>query len=139
MKIKIIVLLFILLHAFSSNSQELLKTSKTWEGKDIIYPKGQAEVTSVKLEIAANTTTKFHCHPVPTIGYILKGKLEVETKSGKKKVFKAGESVAEVLTTIHRGKAIDEAVEIVVFYVGSTTMPNTVLVDDPQEQHYCSN
>ncbi len=139
MKIKIIVMLFILLHTLPSNSQELLKTSKTWEGKDVIYPKGQAEITSVKLSIAANTTTKFHCHPVPTIAYILQGKLEVETQKGKKRTFNAGESIAEVLRTVHRGKAIDEAVEIVVFYVGSTTMPNTVLVSDAQAEIYCSN
>ncbi len=139
MKIKILIAIFLGLYAFSSHSQGLLKTSKTWEGKEIIYPKGQAEITSVKINIAANTTTKFHCHPVPTIAYLLEGKLEVETKSGKKRIFNAGESIAEVLRTTHRGKAIDDEVEIVVFYIGTTTMPNTVLHGDVQEEHYCSN
>lgn len=88
------------------NAEELLRTTTTWEGAEIVYPKGKAEITSIKLKIDEGQTTPFHCHPVPTLGYILKGQVEVETRSGKSVTLHEGESVVEVLRTLHRGKAI---------------------------------
>ena len=93
----------------------------------------------MKLTIAAGEVAPFHCHPVPTLGYILKGKVEVETKDGKKAVFSEGESVAEVLRTVHRGRSLDGPVEIIVFYAGNTSTPNTVLPADDPDFKYCNN
>ena len=121
-----------------AQGKELLKATHTWEGGKIVYPQGNAEVTSFQLRIKAGEVTKFHCHPVPTLGYILSGKVEVETRDGKTKGFKEGESVVEVLRTVHRGKAIDGPVEIVVFYAGATDIPNTVLPESDQEHLYCN-
>jgi len=80
---------------------------------------------------------KFHCHPVPTLGYILKGDLVIETKNGNKVTLKEGESLVEVMRTIHRGRAINGPVEIIVFYTGATTMPNTVLPENDLNREYC--
>ena len=121
-----------------AHSEELLKTTSTWEGGEIIYPEGKAEVTSFKLKIEEGEVTKFHCHPVPTLGYILKGHVEVETKDGKKTILKEGESAVEVLRTVHRGKAVGGPVEIVVFYAGATNLPNTVLPESDPEHAYCN-
>lgn len=121
-----------------AQASELLKTTHTWEGGEILYPQGNAEVTSVKLKISAGEVTAFHCHPVPTLGYILKGTVEVETKDGNKKILKEGESIVEVLRTVHRGKAIGGSVEIVVFYAGTTDIPNTVLPGNDEEHVYCN-
>ena len=121
-----------------AHSEELLKTTSTWEGGAIIYPEGKAEVTSFKLKIEEGEVTKFHCHPVPTLGYILKGHVEVETKDGKKTILKEGESAVEVLRTVHRGKAVGGPVEIVVFYAGATNLPNTVLPESDPEHVYCN-
>ena len=121
-----------------AHSEELLKTTSTWEGGEIIYPEGKAEVTSFKLKIEEGEVTKFHCHPVPTLGYILKGHVEVETKDGKKTILKEGESAVEVLRTVHRGKAVGGPVEIVVFYAGATNLPNTVLPESDPEHVYCN-
>ena len=123
----------------AANSEELLRTTQTWEGADIVYPVGNAEVTSIKLKIEEGKTTPFHCHPVPTLGYILEGTVEVETKSGKKVTLSEGESVVEVLRTLHRGKALDGPVEILVFYAGAETVPNTVLPADDPESKYCDD
>jgi quercetin dioxygenase-like cupin family protein len=138
MKISNSLLPFILL-LFSSiaYTNELLSTTTTWEGEQIVYPEGEAQITSVLLKIAEGEVTPFHCHPVPTLGYILKGKIEVETKSGETSVFNEGESVVEVLGTLHRGKALGGAVEIVVFYAGSTSVPNTVLPGDDPNSELC--
>jgi quercetin dioxygenase-like cupin family protein len=138
MKISNSLLPFILL-LFSSiaYTNELLSTTTTWEGEQIVYPEGEAQITSVLLQIAEGEVTPFHCHPVPTLGYILKGKIEVETQSGETSVFSEGESVVEVLGTLHRGKALGGPVEVVVFYAGSTSVPNTVLPGDDPNSELC--
>ena len=122
----------------SATSEELLRTTETWEGGDIVYPSGNAEVSSVKVRIEEGKTTPFHCHPVPTLGYILKGKVEVETISGKRRILSEGESVVEVLRTVHRGKAIGGPVEILVFYAGAESIPTTVFPEDDPESKYCT-
>ncbi len=138
MKIYILtwLLLFVVLPNWAA-AEERLKTQTSWDGGVIYYPQGQVEITSVKLRIEENQMTKFHCHPVPTLGYILQGDLIVETKNGKKITLKEGESVVEVMRTIHRGRAINGPVEIIVFYAGSTTMPTTVLPENDLNREYC--
>lgn len=87
---KIVEGLFFIVGMAQLNAEELLRTEKTWEGADIKYPPGASEVTSIKLNIAEGECTPFHCHPGPTIGYVLHGNLEVETKKGKKKMLHEG-------------------------------------------------
>ncbi len=135
---KVVLCILCLFTISSVYSEELLRTTKTWEGGDINYPAGTPEITSVKLTIEEGVTTAFHCHPIPTLGYILKGDVEVETKSGKKIILHEGESAVEVLRTIHRGRAIGGPVEIIVFYAGATSIPNTVLPENDEHNEYCN-
>lgn len=119
-------------------AEDLLKSQTSWDGGNIKYPSGQAEISSIILRLEEGGVPKFHCHPVPTFGYVLLGEVEIETKEGKKTLLKQGESAIEVMRTVHRGRAIGGPAEIVVFYAGSTAMPNTVFpVDDP-EGVYCN-
>jgi len=67
----------------------------------------------------------------------LHGELVIETKNGKKISLKEGESVVEVMRTIHRGRAINGPVELIVFYAGSITIPNTVLPEHDIKKKYC--
>ncbi len=120
-----------------SGSEELLRAQQSWDGGEIFYPQGQAEITSFILRIEEGETPKFHCHPVPTMGYVLKGSVEVETKNGKKVTFSEGDSAVEVMRTVHRGRAINGPVEIVVFYAGSTSLPNTVFPEDESSKKHC--
>ncbi|MDD4907113.1 MAG: cupin domain-containing protein, partial [Methylobacter tundripaludum] len=55
----------------------LLKTTTSWDGKPIVYPKGQSEVTALIVEIAPEGETGWHEHPVPSLGYIMEGELEL--------------------------------------------------------------
>lgn len=136
--LKTVILTLICSLAISTvNAQELLKTTKTWEGGKIEYHKGTAEVTSERVTLKAGAMTPFHCHPVPTLAYIEKGHLEVETNTGKKVHFRQGDSFVEVLKTVHRGRAIDGPVEIVVFYAGVISAPNMVLADSDEAAKYC--
>jgi hypothetical protein len=57
----------------------------------------------------------------------------------RKKLIKEGESVIEVLRTVHRGKAIGGPVEIIVFYAGATDIPNTVFPENDQQHQYCDD
>ena len=133
----ITALLFLNALIISAYAEVVLEASTTWEGGEVVYPKGEPEITSVILKIKEGEVTKFHCHPVLTLGYILKGSLEVETKAGKKAKFNQGESVVEVMRTVHRGTSIGGAAEVVVFYVGEKSMPNTVLAENDPEFIYC--
>ncbi|MEJ2116032.1 MAG: cupin domain-containing protein [Gammaproteobacteria bacterium] len=125
--------------SYSATAEELLNTQTSWDDGNIYYPQGQAEITSHKLRIGEGQKIKFHCHPVPTMFYVLKGELEVETKEGKKMKIKEGESAVEVMRTLHRGHEINGPVEIIVFYAGSTSMPNTVLPADDLDNKYCKD
>ena len=121
----------------SVSATELLRSSESWNGGVFQYPKGKAKITSVKLKLENGQETPFHCHPIPTMGYVLKGKIEVTTKKGDKAVFSEGESVVEVMRTLHKGRALGGPVEIVVFYAGDTNTPNTIFPEDDVESKYC--
>jgi len=111
--------------------------STSWEGGSFHYPAGDAEVTIVKLVINEGDEPPFHCHPVPTMGYVVKGELEVTTQDGKKKRFKQGDAVVEMMGTVHRGLPIKAPVELVVFYAGAQGVPTTVLPANDPDHEFC--
>ena len=115
-----------------AGSELLLKSDQAWDGGKFAYPKGKPEITSVKLSLEMGKDTPFHCHPIPTMGYISRGKVLVETKDGKSMEVKQGDSVVEVMKTVHRGLAIENDAEIIVFYAGAKQIPVTVLESDQE-------
>lgn len=135
--LKTIGSLFLLTLPLISASDDLLKTNTSWDGGEVYYPEGEAEITSFKMNIENDVTTKFHCHPVPTMGHILTGTVEIETLEGKKTTLREGQSVVEVMRTVHRGIAVDGPVEIIVFHAGATDIPTTIIQGDPLAEKYC--
>lgn len=113
----------------------LLQATTSWDGGAIAYPGGDAEITAVILRIGEGDEPPFHCHPVPTMGYVLRGELEVETADGDKDVFTEGQSVVEVMRTVHRGVALQAPVEVIVFYAGARGLPTTVLPGEDPHGH----
>ncbi len=98
----------------------LLKTTSSWDGKPIVYPTGQAEVTGLLIEIAPGGETGWHEHPVPSFAFMLDGELEITLKNGQVKRLHAGDALAEVVDTPHNGRNVgDRPVKIVVFYAGT--------------------
>ena len=98
----------------------LLKTSNGWDGKQIVYPEGQAEVTALLVEIAPGESTGWHQHPVPSFGFLLEGILEITLTDGRVKRMQPGEALSEVTDTVHIGRALSTTpVKIVVFYAGA--------------------
>lgn len=97
----------------------ILKTTQSWDGKPLVYPKGQAEITGMIIEIAPGAQTGWHLHPVPSFGVMLEGNLTVTLKSGQRKRLKAGDAIAEVVNTLHNGRNTGKGpVKILVFYAG---------------------
>ena len=105
----------------------LLKAQRTWVGQDIVYPEGQAEMSGVVVEMAPGGETGWHKHPVPSVGYVIEGQLEVHFKNGDVKKLNAGEAAAEAVDVWHNGVNVGEgSVKLVVFYVGT---PNIKLTE----------
>ncbi|GAA6134030.1 hypothetical protein NBRC116188_08190 [Oceaniserpentilla sp. 4NH20-0058] len=136
MKLISILMMVLLGSVVQAKPDVLLQSTTSWDGGAIEYPQGQAEITTVKLRFEANDEVPFHCHPVPTFGYVVEGTLKVETKEGKTTILKKGDPAVEVMRTVHKGTPIDGPVEIIVFYAGAEGVPNTVFPDkDPEHQH----
>lgn len=105
----------------------LMKTTTSWNGAQLKYPEGQAEITGIIVEIAPGAETNWHLHPVPSFGLLMEGELDVHLKDGQVKHLKAGEAMAEVVDTLHNGKNVGKTpVKILVFYAGSVGNALTV-------------
>lgn len=105
----------------------LLKSSSSWNGAQLAWPAGQAEVTALQIEIAPGAETGWHLHPVPSFAYVLEGELEVSLKDGAMKRFSAGQALAEVVGTMHNGRNVGSGpVKLVVFYVGAAGSTLTI-------------
>ncbi|QFU76038.1 cupin domain-containing protein [Halioglobus maricola] len=120
-----------------ATAEPILKATTSWDEGAIAYPQGQAEITSIILRIEEGQEPPFHCHPVPTMGYMLKGKIRVDTKEGKSVELSAGDPLVEVMNTVHRGVALEGPAEIVVFYAGAEGVPVTVKPEDDPNGKYC--
>lgn len=119
-------------------AEPLLETTTDWQGGKLAYPAGDAKVTSIILRMEGEEPAPFHCHPVPTMGYVLSGEAEVETRDGRTLRLKQGDALVEVMRTVHRGRAIGGPVEIVVFYAGAEGVPVTVRPEDDPDHSYCN-
>lgn len=111
----------------SVKTTTLMKTTSSWDGTPLAYPSGQAEITGLLVEIAPGGETGWHQHPVPSFGMLLEGELEVRLKDGSVKRLKAGDTLAEVVNTLHNGRSAGTTpLKLVVFYAGAVDKPLSV-------------
>ena len=103
----------------------LLQSTTSWDGTAYgHYPDGQPEISVPKITIPAHTALQWHTHPMPNAGYVLSGELTVEKKeTGEKRVLTAGQVLPEMVNSVHRGRAGDSPVVLIVFYAGVKGMP----------------
>jgi quercetin dioxygenase-like cupin family protein len=106
----------------------LAKSSSSWDGARLPdYPKGQPEVTILRITIPTNTRLPLHQHPMINAGVLLKGELTVVTEDNKTLHLKAGDAIVEVVHKWHYGRNDGkEPAEIIVFYAGIRGKPITV-------------
>lgn len=119
-------------HANSAVVKELAKTTTSWDGNTLpLYPKGQPEITILRIAIPAGTRLKTHSHPVINAGVLLSGQLTVVAENGNTLHLKAGDPIVELVNTSHYGvNEGDEPAEIIVFYAGTGDTPITILAPE---------
>lgn len=110
---------------------QLLKTTHSWDGvRYAAYPSGQPEVSVLRYSIPAHTSLPWHLHPVISVAYVLSGHLTVVREmDGKSVTLGPGQLLAETVDAGHRGYTNDEAVELIIFYAGTPSIPLTVKLD----------
>ncbi|WP_297202010.1 cupin domain-containing protein [uncultured Pluralibacter sp.] len=109
----------------SAKVEKLLETQQSWDGAYYkAYPRGVPQLTVLKITIAPGAALAWHKHPIPSAAYIQSGELTIEKKAtGEKKVYHAGEVLAETVDTIHRGTSGKEGATLIVFYAGQKGVP----------------
>lgn len=112
--------------------ESLLSTNNSWDGTAYgHYPSGKPEVSVLRYSIPAHTTLPWHSHAIPNVAYIVSGQITVEKQStGETRVFKAGEAMAEMVDSPHRGYTGAEPAELVVFYAGAKGLPLVTREDE---------
>lgn len=112
----------------SAHVDVLSKSTDSWNGKRYTgYPKGQPELTVLKMTIPANTALPWHIHPFPNAGYVLQGQLTIEDKaSGKKQTFQKGQAFAESVDDVHRGVSGPTPTVLIITYAGTPGVPTFV-------------
>lgn len=112
-------------------AEALAGTDTTIAGEAIRYPDGApALVTAQIVTIAPGQVTGWHRHGVPTFGYILSGRLEVEYDGAGRRTLVAGDHLMEAMKVAHNGSNLGtEPVRILVVYLGAQGKPLVVKAD----------
>ena len=107
---------------------KLIETNTSWEKTKIIYPNGDSKITALLVEMQPQATMKMHFHEVPSFGYILEGKITVQSESGDIKTFSKGDVVIEMINKKHCGlNPGDSVTKFIVFYMGTEDLKNTII------------
>ncbi len=103
----------------------LIKTTKSWNGATLpAYSEGQPEITIIRYTFAPGASIPMHMHPVINAGVLLKGELNIFTKTGEKITIKAGEPLVELFKEWHSGTNPGvEPVDLIVVYAGTIGTP----------------
>lgn len=106
----------------------LIKTTKSWNGTTLpTYGDGQPEISIVRYRFDPGASIPMHMHPVINAGVLLKGELDIVTKTGEKISIKAGEPIVELFKEWHYGSNPGiEPVDLIVVYAGTTGRPLTI-------------
>ena len=109
--------------------EKLADSTRQWDGALLPnYPQGQPEIKILKIKIPAGVTLPWHYHPVINAAVILDGTLELYLQNGSKKRYESGDTLIEVVNTLHSGKAVgSKDVHLIVFYAGEKGQQTTIL------------
>jgi quercetin dioxygenase-like cupin family protein len=111
----------------STASEVILQSASAWNGTPYsTYPRGQPELTVLRITVPAHGELPWHTHPIPNAAYVVSGEITIEEQNGTKRRFSAGQAIAETVDTLHRGVVGDELAVFIVFYPGVVGMPISV-------------
>ncbi|KHT64848.1 cupin [Photobacterium gaetbulicola] len=116
------------LSIFAATSQDLVKTTTSWDGQPLPSVQfNQPEITIKEIIIAPGEKLPWHQHPVINTGILLTGQLTVHTQN-KKITISAGDPLVEVMNTSHYGENTgSEPAKVIVFYLAEKGSELTVL------------
>ena len=109
-------------------STELVRTSQSWDGVELPdYFQGRPELVAVKYEFPAGKKLGWYHHPVMNFGILVQGELTIIVQDGKEKTVHEGESVVEMVNTIHHGENRgSKPVILYMFYLSQKDIPLAV-------------
>jgi len=115
--------------------KQLLATTTTSAGQQIILPRKDAELVASIFEIPPGAHLPEHEHPYPRYGYILSGSLRVtDTETGQGKTYRPGDFVVESVGRWHTGaNAGEEPTRLLVIDLVRNGHANTVLRKPPPD------
>ncbi len=84
---------------------ELFRTSQSWDGAPLPdYLQGRPELVAVKYVFPAGCKLGWHHHEVMNFGVLTQGELTIVAHDGTEKTIHEGETVVEMVGTIHHGE-----------------------------------
>lgn len=103
----------------------ILRTSNDAAGRPFSYPQGGTpEITGILVTLPPGANTGWHTHPSPCVAYILEGEISLELEGRPTRIYKAGDSIVEVVNLPHRGTAQgDKPVKILFFAISEKGTP----------------
>jgi quercetin dioxygenase-like cupin family protein len=100
--------------------ETLFAGSTTAIGQPLVYPPGEALVTSQIIILPPGAETGWHVHAVPLYGYILDGELTVDYGERGTHVYRTGDSLLEAVDWPHNGHNKGAVpVRILAVYIGA--------------------
>jgi len=105
--------------------EKLAETSSSWDGTALPdYPEGIPLITILRYTFPPHMRLNPHYHSVINCAVVLRGALTIVAENGQEKTFRAGESLIEMIGTLHYGENRgDVPVEVIVFYAGKKGIP----------------
>jgi len=104
---------------------ELFHTSQSWDGVELPdYLRGRPELVAMKYVFPAGCTLGWHHHEVMNFGVLTQGELTIVAEDGTEKTIHEGETVVEMVGTVHHGenRGAKPAV-LYMFYLSQKGMP----------------
>lgn len=115
------------------DAELLLDTTTTITGEPIRYPTSPvAQIVSQIVTLEPGQSTGWHRHGVPTFGYVLSGRIEVEYDGRGRRTLEAGDRLMEAMHTAHNGaNTAATPVRLLVVYMGANGEPRTMKTPPP--------
>lgn len=112
----------------STQKTELIRASQSWDGADLPeYLHGQPELVVMKYIFPVGEKLDWHHHPVMNYGVLVQGELTIISQDGSTKVVHEGETVVEMVNTVHHGENRGTKPAILyMFYLSQKGLPLSV-------------
>ena len=105
--------------------EKLAETSCSWDGAVFPnYPTSTPKITILRYTFPPHKRLSPHRHFIINCGVMLKGELTIVTIDGREHTFRVGDTVMEMIGTVHYGENRGDApAEVIMFYAGTEGLP----------------